>query len=209
MDRPTLVTGIRVLDLMCPFRFGGTLAIWGDEGTGVNVLAMETMRNLCRRYGATATVQFASSGQFIETHVREWVEKLRVGAWVTDLVSGARGEIRIHSGESNVAQLLPFASGRGSADAWAVLRRSVLKAGRLPAVDLSESSSTIAEADPKDTAKRIKIGVASGNQALVKFLSQPFFIAEPWTGIGGEVTERSEALAQVETLLLSMREDDY
>ena len=52
---PLAVTGVRVVDLFAPFPIGGSLAVAGDHRSGVNVVSMEVMQNLCRRYDANAT----------------------------------------------------------------------------------------------------------------------------------------------------------
>jgi F0F1-type ATP synthase beta subunit len=201
VDRPILVTGIRVLDLICPLPWGGTLAIRGDEGSGVNVVAMEVMRNLCRRYGAHAAIRFSPTEPFTEPNVRQWLRKLRVEDVVEEMAAGDRGEVVISGAQSIVATLLPFSGHSERVDAWCVLRRSVLDAGRLPAVDLGESSSRLAVTDSDGLAERVKAAVAAGNEELAAYLSQPFFVAEPWTARPGETTEREETVAHVETLL--------
>ena len=204
-DVPTLVTGIRVLDLLCPMPVGGTIAMSGDEGTGVNVLAMETMLRLCRRYSARALVKTPAHGPFNEINVNEWVAKLRVKGSVDDISAGVEAEILIANSARTIARIMPFAVSNEGADAWAVLRRAVLASGRLPAVDLSESSSRLADSDPKSVAAAIKSAVAAGNSALIDYLSQPFFVAEPWTGKPGETTEPDELRAQVAALIAAGR----
>lgn len=201
VDRPILVTGIRVVDLICPLPWGGTLAIRGDEGSGVNVVAMEIMRNLCRRYRAHAVVRFSPTEPFTELNVRQWLPRLRVEDVVKEISAGDRGEVVISNTQSIVATLLPFSEQHARADAWCVLRRSVLEAGRLPAVDLNESSSMLAETDNVGLAERVKAEIMAGNEALTAYLSQPFFVAEPWTARPGEITEREEMIAHVETLV--------
>lgn len=199
--RPILVTGIRVLDLICPLPWGGTLAIRGDQGSGVNVVTMETMRNLSRRYRAHAVVRFSPSEPFTERNVREWLRRLRVEDVVEEIAPGDRGEVLISTAQDIVATLLPFSRQDDRADAWCVLRRSVLEAGRLPAVDLSESSSRLAETAHDGLAERAKAEIAASNKALAAYLSQPFFVAEPWTARPGEITEREEMIDHVEALL--------
>jgi F0F1-type ATP synthase alpha subunit len=95
MDGPVLVTGIRVLDVICPIPLGGSLAISGDSGSGVAAVAMETMRNLCRRYEAKAVCRVTATEPFNEANVRGWVIKLRVGDYVKEIVVGAPAEISI------------------------------------------------------------------------------------------------------------------
>jgi hypothetical protein len=197
-----LVTGIRVLDLICPIPVGGSLAITGDSGSGIAAVTMETMQNICRRYAAKATCLVTATEPFNESNLRGWVEKLNVQSCIDDIVPGTRAEISIATPTAVLATLLPFAQSTEDADACGVLRRSVLEGGRLPAVELSESWSKLANDDPTMLAERVKAEVARGNTALAGYLSQAFFVAEPWTSRPGEVTEREEMLMHVQGLLV-------
>lgn len=140
-NQPLLVTGIRVLDLICPMQLGGTLAINGDAGSGVNVLSMETMQNLCRRYRAKATIKFTVAAPFTQLNVTEWIGKLNVAGCVHGVELGARAEISVADPARVIATLRPFTDRSEDADAWVVLRRSLFEAGRLPAVELGASGS--------------------------------------------------------------------
>jgi hypothetical protein len=162
---------------------------------------METMRNLCQRYEAKAICRVTPTEPFTELKVRAWVYRLRVSSFIKAFIPANRAEISIASSTAVVATLYPFAVSAADSDAWVVLRRSLFEAGRLPAVDLSESSSRLADDDPSKLAQRVKAAVASGNAALCEYLSQPFFVAEPWTSRPGALTERDETLEHVEELM--------
>ena len=195
---PVLETGIRIVDLVCPVPMGGSLAISGDAGSGVVTVAMEVTRNLCRRHQAKAVCHVTAGEPFTESNVRGWIAKLHVEDFIEDIVPGDRAEISI----PGVVRLFPYAESAGDADGWVVLRRALFEQGRLPGVDLDHSGSRLADADPKGLAQRVKSEVARGNSELIGYLSQPFFVAEPWTGRPGEVTDRREMLERVERLLL-------
>lgn len=191
--------GIRVLDLVCPIPMGGSLAISGDPGSGVVTVSMEATRNLCRRHYTKAVCHVTAGEPFTESNVRGWIAKLHVEEFIGDIVSGDRAEISI----PRLARLFPYAQSPGDADGWVVLRRALVAKGRLPGVDLDESGSRLADADPERLAQRVKAEVARGNAALAGYLSQPFFVAEPWTGRPGEATDRGEMLERVRGLLLA------
>jgi hypothetical protein len=201
IEPPVLVTGIRVLDLICPIPLGGSLAISGDSGSGVVALAMETMQNICRRYEAKAICRVTTIDPFTESNVRGWVDKLNVRSCIDEILPGGRAEISIATRTAVVATLLPFAQSNEEADARVVLRRSVLEGGRLPAVELSESWSKLANDDSTRLAQRVKADVARGNTELASYLSQAFFVAEPWTSRSGQLTEREEMLKHVKVLI--------
>src|SRR5260370_40457372 len=139
--RTLAVTGVRVVDLFAPFPIGGSLAVAGDPQSGVNVVAMEVMQNLCRRYDAAATCHVTVDGMFNGSNVRGWIDKLRVGPVVTSIEGAESAHIDVVGAHGLVAKVLPFAADYQAADAWVVLRHSVLKTGRLPGVELHESGS--------------------------------------------------------------------
>lgn len=198
--RPLVVTGIRVIDLFAPFPLGGSLAVFGDIGSGVNVVAMEVMHNLYERYQAKAICHVTVDGSFSETNVRGWVEKLGVGALITSIELADAPSVVVDADQGRIATLLPFTEDK-AADAWVAIRRTVLATGRLPGVELHETGSRHMSAEAKDLASRIAAEVDAGNEEVTRYLGQPFFLAEPWTSLAGETTEREDALAHVRTLL--------
>ncbi len=173
----------------------------GDHGSGVNVVAMEVMQNLCRRYDATAICHVTVDGTFNESNVQGWVDKLRVRHVVTSIEVAESAHIDLAGAKGLVARLLPFATSYQDADAWVVVRHTVLKTARLPAVELHESGSKYLTKESQELAKRVSNEIDRGNDALAKYLSQPFFVAEPWTSIPGVITERAEMLLTIRGLL--------
>jgi hypothetical protein len=173
----------------------------GDPGSGVNVVAMEVMQNLCRRYGATATCFVTVDGTFTESNVRGWVDKLRVGPVVASIEVAESAHIDVAGAKGLMATVFPFAADYHAADSWVVLRRAVLAAGRLPAVELHESGSKYFAEDARELAMRVSNEVDQGNDLLAKYLAQPFFVAEPWTSTPGVITDREEMLVKIDGLL--------
>lgn len=196
-----VVTGIRVVDLFAPFPRGGSLVVTGDLGSGANVLAMEVMHNLCRRYGATAICRVTTEGPFNEANVRGWVDKLGVDSLVKSIEPGEQALIEITNAGGTVARVLPFAEETEGADAWVTVRRTVLATGRLPGVELQESGSKHLTGDRRALAERVAKAVAEGDEELIKYLGQPFFLAVPWTSTKGEITEPEEAMVRVRAML--------
>jgi hypothetical protein len=199
--RPLAVTGVRVVDLFAPFPLGGSLAVFGDPGSGVNVVAMEVMQNLCRRYDSSATCYVTANGTFNGQNVRGWVDKLRVGRVVKSIEVAEAAHIDVGSANGLVAVLLPFATSHHGADAWVVVRHAVLARRRLPGVELHESGSKYLAKDVRELAKRVSSEIDRGNDALAKYLGQPFFVAEPWTATPGVTTDREEMLLTIRGLL--------
>jgi F-type H+-transporting ATPase subunit beta len=56
-----LETGLKVLDLICPFPRGGKVGAYGGAGVGKTVVIMELIRNIAREHGGTSV--FAGVGE--------------------------------------------------------------------------------------------------------------------------------------------------
>ncbi len=56
-----LVTGIKVIDLICPFLKGGKVGAFGGAGVGKTVIIMELIHNIARLHGGTSV--FAGVGE--------------------------------------------------------------------------------------------------------------------------------------------------
>jgi hypothetical protein len=97
--------------------------------------------------------------------------------------------------------VVPFAADYQAADAWVVVRQTVLATGRLPGVELHESGSKYLSKNARELAERVSREIDGGNDALAKYLGQPFFVAEPWTSTPGVTTDRQEMLIEIRGLL--------
>ncbi len=158
------------------------------------------MQNLSRRYDASAICQVTVEGTFNDSNVRGWVDKLQVGRVVRSIRVAESAHIDV-AGFQLVARLFPFAVDYESADAWVVLRHSVLATGRLPAVELRESGSKYLVGEALELALRVSSQVDRGNDALAKYLGQPFFVAQAWTSTPRVTTEPEEMLLKVRAFL--------
>src|SRR5690606_26438046 len=56
-----LVTGIKVLDLLCPYAKGGKIGLFGGAGVGKTVLIQELINNIAKAYGGYSV--FAGVGE--------------------------------------------------------------------------------------------------------------------------------------------------
>jgi F-type H+-transporting ATPase subunit beta len=54
-------TGIKVVDLLCPFRKGGKIGLFGGAGVGKTVLIMELINNVAKKHGGVSC--FAGVGE--------------------------------------------------------------------------------------------------------------------------------------------------
>jgi F-type H+-transporting ATPase subunit beta len=56
-----LVTGIKVVDLLCPYAKGGKIGLFGGAGVGKTVLIQELINNIAKAYGGYSV--FAGVGE--------------------------------------------------------------------------------------------------------------------------------------------------
>ena len=56
-----LVTGIKVIDLMCPYAKGGKIGLFGGAGVGKTVIIMELINNIAKQHGGFSV--FAGVGE--------------------------------------------------------------------------------------------------------------------------------------------------
>ena len=56
-----LVTGIKVVDLLCPYSKGGKIGLFGGAGVGKTVLIQELINNIAKAYGGYSV--FAGVGE--------------------------------------------------------------------------------------------------------------------------------------------------
>ena len=60
-DAEVLGTGIKVIDLLCPYAKGGKIGLFGGAGVGKTVLIMELINNIAKAYGGYSV--FAGVGE--------------------------------------------------------------------------------------------------------------------------------------------------
>ena len=60
-EKEILVTGIKVVDLLCPYSKGGKIGLFGGAGVGKTVLIMELINNIAKAHGGYSV--FAGVGE--------------------------------------------------------------------------------------------------------------------------------------------------
>ncbi len=60
-EREVLVTGIKVIDLLCPYAKGGKVGLFGGAGVGKTILIMELINNIAKSHGGYSV--FAGVGE--------------------------------------------------------------------------------------------------------------------------------------------------
>ncbi|GIT72641.1 MAG: hypothetical protein Ct9H300mP28_24550 [Pseudomonadota bacterium] len=67
-----LVTGVKVMDLLCPFLKGGKIGLFGGAGVGKTVVIMELIRNIAAEHGGSLFLQ-----EWGNVHVKEMIFGMR------------------------------------------------------------------------------------------------------------------------------------
>jgi F-type H+-transporting ATPase subunit beta len=84
-------TGIKVIDLLCPFAKGGKIGLFGGAGVGKSVIIMELIHNLAKQYGGFSV--FCGVGERTREGNDLWLEMKESGVISkTSLVFGQMNE---------------------------------------------------------------------------------------------------------------------
>ena len=90
-DAQMLVTGVKVMDLLCPFLKGGKIGLFGGAGVGKTVVIMELIRNIAAEHGGFSV--FAGVGERTREGNDLWNEMKESGVLdKTSLVYGQMNE---------------------------------------------------------------------------------------------------------------------
>lgn len=85
-------TGIKVIDIMCPYIKGSKIGLFGGAGVGKTVLVQELIRNIATEHGGVSV--FTGIGERTREGNELWLEMKRSGVLdKTSLVFGQMGEM--------------------------------------------------------------------------------------------------------------------
>ena len=85
-------TGIKVIDLMCPYLKGSKIGLFGGAGVGKTILVMELIRNIAKEHGGVSI--FSGIGERTREGNELWLEMKSSGVLdKTALVFGQMGEM--------------------------------------------------------------------------------------------------------------------
>jgi F-type H+/Na+-transporting ATPase subunit beta len=85
-------TGIKVIDLMCPYMKGSKIGLFGGAGVGKTILVMELIRNIAIEHGGVSV--FTGVGERTREGNELWLEMKQSGVLdKTSLVFGQMGEM--------------------------------------------------------------------------------------------------------------------
>ena len=211
-------TGIKVIDVMCPLKAGGSVAIVGEARVGIVVVAEELVQRLSRGPDRVSlfplvplTPNLPPDWSFAEELKKEAGSEGTVGPVQTFFF---RGEDRPWT-QDRLAAL-------SAVDTIIHLSRERIRANIYPAVDVLTSRSRLIETNAVSdehamVRERVWQAIAALWAAdrhagadkemleralkLQNYFTQPFFIAEPYTKRPGATVTAAEALRTCREIL--------
>lgn len=106
LDNEILETGIKVIDLMCPYLRGSKIGLFGGAGVGKTVLVIELIRNIAKEHGGVSI--FTGIGERSREGNELWLDMKSSGVLSkTALVFGQMGDMpgaRLRVGLSGLTQ---------------------------------------------------------------------------------------------------------
>jgi F0F1-type ATP synthase beta subunit len=224
-------TGIKVIDVMCPIRAGGSVAIAGENGAGTTVVMEEIVRRISKSsHPVTLFVLIPPPSEiwppsldenysFAEELKNEGYSEGTVGAVQTFFLTGVAGPWTAET----LAALAPI-------DTVVQLARAMILRKNYPGVDVLTTRSRLLDdnlvgAADVEIARRAREAIAllraaqenpalapdpvllARAQKLQAFFSQPFFVAEPYNKRPGLYVSRAEALRGCREILDGAHDD--
>jgi len=209
-----LETGIKVIDVMCPFATGATVGIAGDISAGIIVVAEEMVRRLSGGMERTSLFVFVPPPSPANPiyHGRTLAEEWNKAGCSEGTVGAVQTFFLRSDGE-------PWSEDRLSAltplDTVIHLSRGRASANIYPPVDVLTSRSRLLEeklvsANHAAIAEEVRRALATlwapGHRSdadkviteralkLQNYFTQPFFVAEPYTKRSGSTVSLADAL---------------
>ncbi|HLJ57632.1 MAG TPA: hypothetical protein VKT77_21535 [Chthonomonadaceae bacterium] len=221
-----LETGLKAIDLLCPVPMGGRAALSAPWGAGALVLIPELIRSLETRQGALRLIAMLELGEDV-SRWRESMQELPMRYGDLQTVYLPAGSLADPAVRAQVEAL----------DSIIVLARGPAKQGLYPPVDPAASESKLLregradrdhaeiaaavrdvltryraaypalEAAVADALPAAERGWVARARRLERFLTQPFHVAEPYTGIAGKTVPLSETIRGCRAILVGDYDD--
>lgn len=222
-----LETGIKAIDVMCPLRAGGTVAIAGELGAGITVVMEELVRRLSG--GDERVTLFNFVPHWLDAPAgHSMAEALKQEGYSEGTVGAVQSFfLRAEDGPWTVERLAALSS----VDAVIHLSRAQAKARIYPTVDPLTSRSCLLETGAVGhqhaaIARRVRDALTVLRQTdndgpateadavtlararkVAQFFGQPFFVAEPYTKRAGTSVALPEALRVCREILDGQHDD--
>src|SRR5437868_5877784 len=218
-------TGIKVIDLLAPYRRGGKIGLFGGAGVGKTVTMLELINTVAKKHGGFSVFggvgERTREGRDLYNEMAE--SKLDTGASVlskTALVFGQMNEppgarARVALSALTVAEYFRDAEGQDVLLFIDNIFRFTqagsevsARLGRIPAAVGSQATlqkyrdlqDIIAILGMDELSEDDKLTVSRARK-IQRFLSQPFFVAAQFTGKEGKLVPVKETIAGFEEIL--------
>src|SRR5437667_258590 len=228
-----LPTGIKVIDLICPFLKGGKVGAFGGAGVGKTVVIMELINNIAKLHGGVSV--FAGVGERTREGGDFYEEMSEAGVIKRDDLAAAK-TAPVYGPADDLTDPAP-ATTFAHLDATIVLERAIAELGIYPAVDPLASTSRalapeIVGQEHYDVARGVqkvlqrlkdlhdiiailgmdelspedKLTVLRARK-IQRFLSQPFSVAQVFTGREGKQVPVAETVRGFKEILEGKHDD--
>ena len=222
-----LETGIKVVDLLCPYQKGGKIGLFGGAGVGKTVLIQELIRNIATEHGGYSV--FTGVGERTREGNDLYYEMKESGVIdKTTMVFGQMNEppgARMRVGLSGLTMAEYFRD-KGGKDVLLFIDNifrftqagSEVSAllGRMPSAvargvqeilqKYKELQDIIAILGMDELSESDKL-VVSRARKVQRFLSQPFFVAGQFTGLPGKYVPINETVRGFKEILEGKHDD--
>jgi RNA polymerase sigma factor (sigma-70 family) len=212
-ERGLMETGIKAIDVCCPLPAGGLVGIVGDSESGKVVLVDELVHRLAARPESLTLMVFVEA--------QTEVSMVRNVDYQTSTIVQA---IFLPVADASPDALASVTDGL---DAVVAISRDLAGERLYPAIDPRRSRSRLLDPavigqEHYDVAARLRrlledsstsptddrpSGAGRRRDLIRNFLTQPFFVAEPFTNRAGKVVSRDAAVADCAALLDGTQDD--
>ncbi|KAK8929926.1 ATP synthase subunit beta, mitochondrial [Metarhizium anisopliae] len=224
-----LVTGIKVVDLLAPYARGGKIGLFGGAGVGKTVFIQELINNIAKAHGGYSV--FTGVGERTREGNDLYHEMQETSERITTTKKGSITSVQaVYVPADDLTDPAP-ATTFAHLDATTVLSRGISELGIYPAVDPLDSTSRMLDPrivgeEHYNTATRVQqilqeykslqdiiaiLGMDELSEAdkltverarkIQRFLSQPFTVAQVFTGIEGKLVDLKETIASFQAIL--------
>jgi RNA polymerase sigma factor (sigma-70 family) len=224
-------TGIKVIDVLCPFAPGGSVVIAGERGAGTTVVMEELVRRLADGVDPVTmfvTIQppspewppgmapdFSFAGALAEEGysegtrgaVQSFFLRSEDGPWTAErLAHLAAADVVIHLSRAQArAKIYPCVDPLTSRSRWLAIKAVGGEHAAIAARVRDALAKLRAAGDAAaDGADRLELARA---RKLQEFFGQPFFCAEPYTKRPGTRVSRADALRTCREILDGAHDD--
>src|SRR5204863_345254 len=163
-------TGIKVIDLIAPFKRGGKVGVFGGAGVGKTVIIQELIRNIAAEHGGYSVFAGVGERSIVEIGIYPAVDPLTSTSTVLD------------------ARVV----GQEHFDTAREVQRTLQRYKDLQDIIAILGMDELSEED--------KVTVARARR-LQRYMSQPMFVAEQFTGRPGKYVERKETVRGTREIL--------